>query len=97
MQVAVVDADDLGADLERARELVGIIDLDERLHSPIKGVVVQLGKTLVRKHCDDEEDGVGSVDASLVDLVRVEDKVLAKDRWAVREGVDGGADGAHVL
>lgn len=97
VQVAVVDADDLGSDLERPRELVRVVDLDQRLHTARDRVLVQLGELLVGEHGDDEEDGVGSVDPGLVDLVGVEDEVLAENGRAVGESVNSGADGTHVL
>lgn len=97
VKVAVVDPDDLGSDLQRPRELLSVVHFDKGLHAPRDRVGVELRELLVREHRDDEEDRVGAVDARFVDLVGVRDKVLAEDGGPVRESVNGGANGAHVV
>ena len=80
-EVAVVDADDVGVgDLERAVELVLVVDLDEHVEVEAERLAVQLGEVLVAQRGDDQQDRVGARDGGLVDLVGVDDEVLAQDR-----------------
>ena len=79
VQVAVVDADDLGARLEgdRAHLRLGV-DLDEGLHAERaarRHQALQLGR-LQDRH--DEQRRVGAVRARLEQLVRVDHEVLAQ-------------------
>ena len=97
VQVAVVDSDNFGSHLERSFEFFRVVDFDQRFHSSRDRMLVKLGEFRIRKHSDDEKDGVGSVNSSLIDLVRVEDEILSKYGGSVREGVDRSSNCSHVI
>ncbi|SKZ25092.1 Uncharacterised protein [Mycobacteroides abscessus subsp. abscessus] len=65
--------------------------LDERGHAETLGAVEQRGEHVLLECRDDQQDDVGAVGASLVDLVRADDEVLAQ-----HGDVDTGAHGVQV-
>src|SRR5882672_2388085 len=93
VQVAIVDADDGRVRVERRFELPLAVDLDQRgeleLLAGERDIVAQLDLV---EDADDEQGGVGQHDARLVELVLVDDEVLAEDGEA-----SGIADGAEVV
>ena len=56
------------------------MDLDERLERERTGALVQGRQLVVLERGHDQQHGVGAGDARLVQLVGVEDEVLAQDR-----------------
>ena len=91
-QVAVVDADEFGAEGEGAVELGFVVDFDEDGEAGPDGEIVEAAEAFVIEDGDDEEDGVGTPFDGFEDLAFVDDEVFAEER----EG-DGGADRAEVI
>ena len=91
-QVAVVHADELRADVDRAPGLVGGVHLDQRRQSQTQGQGVQGGQGRIVQGRHDEQDEVGARRARLPDLVGLDDEVLAEHRDPHR-----GPDGGQVL
>jgi len=85
-EVAVVDADEVGAEFEGAFHFGEVVDLDEDIELEGLGDVVEVAEGVVVEAGDDEEDGVGAGDDGFVDLDLVDDEVLTQQR-------DGGALG----
>ena len=79
-QVAVVDADDLGAGGDGARDLVRVVGLDQRVEARGPRGREQRRERRVGERRDDEQDRVGARRSRLGDLVAVDDEVLAQDR-----------------
>ena len=79
-EVAVVDAEDVGVDVERALELVLVVDLDEDVEIQPARLSVQLVELVVVEHGDDQEDRVRAGRRRLVELVGLEDEVLTQHR-----------------
>ena len=92
-EVAIVDAEqavagvgeaDVGADAEQG---VDVVDFDEGGELQLGGEDEQVDELALGETICDEEDGVGAVDAGFVELIGVDDEILAEDgEW------DFGAD-----
>ena len=80
VEVAVVDADHGRARGERALELLGRVHLDQRRHVHLAPERHQLADDLGTQDRRDQEKRVGTGRARLVDLVRLEEEVLAEQR-----------------
>jgi hypothetical protein len=78
-EVAVVDADDGGGEVEDAAGVGFVVDFDEAFEADAEGEGVEGGQLVVVEDADDEEHGVGAHGGGFVDLVGVEDEVLAED------------------
>ena len=70
VEVAVVDPDHVAAELQRPLELGLVVDLDETIEIEQAGFLVEQPQIVVVERGDDQQDGVGSVDRRLVELVR---------------------------
>ena len=68
------------------------MDLDQAVEVEAARLVVELAQLVVVEGADDQQHRVGAVDRRLVELVGVDDEVLAQDRQ-----VAGGAGRAQVL
>src|SRR5256885_2084935 len=79
-EVAVVYADDAGAASESAVELIGRVNLDERLHANLAAQGDEVAKQRIFKYGDDEAKAIRVVGASFPDLPGIEDKILAQNR-----------------
>ena len=79
-EVAVVYADDAGAGGESAVELIGSVNLDERLHANLTAQGDEVAQQRIFKYRDDEEKAVCVVGAGFPDLPGIEDKILAQNR-----------------
>ncbi len=77
---AVVDAEDVGVDLERLLELALVVDLDERVEVERARLLEQHVEVGQVESGDDQQDRVGADRRGLVELVGVDDEVLAQDR-----------------
>ena len=84
-EVAVVDAEHVGLDLERGLQLALVVDLDERVEVQRGGLVQQVLQLRQLERGDDQQDRVGARRGRLVELVRVDDEVLAQ-HGSVRRG-----------
>ena len=78
-QVAVVDADDLGAQRRCPVHLLRGRDLREHLHSQAVGQLGQLAVDVVGHHREHEQDRVRPQAASRQHLDLIDDEVLAQD------------------
>ena len=79
-QIAVVDADELGVEAERAVELDLVVHFDQRVHAPLGGGVEQIARRVVADGGEDDEDAVGAPGAGFGHLVGLEHEVLAQHR-----------------
>ena len=59
-EVSVVDAHDVGVDVERALELRVVVDLDEDVEVERPRLAVELEEVVGMQRRDDEQDGVGA-------------------------------------
>ena len=91
-EVARVDADDRGADIERALDLFGRMRLDERRHAELDDQLVEFGEQRLLERGDDEQHEVRARGACLEDLVRLGDEVFAQ-----HGDLDGGAHLREVV
>ena len=80
LEVAGVDADHLGAGLQRAVGLLLGVHLDQRGHAERLGAVQHRHQRGLLQRRDDQQQHVGAVRPRLVDLVRADDEVLAQHR-----------------
>ncbi len=78
-EVAVVDADDRRGEIEDAPGIGFVMDFDEAFEADALGEGGEGGKGIVIEDADDEEHGVGAHGGGFIDLVGVEDEVLAQD------------------
>ena len=83
-QVAVVDADELRAERQRALEFGAVVDLDQHVHAEPVGGVDQRARLRVGDARHDDEDAIGAPGARLEHLVGLEQEVLAQGRQAGR-------------
>ena len=81
-QVPVVDADELGAERQGAVQLRPVVHLDQHVHAEIVSGVDQRAGLVVRDARHDDEDAVGAPGAGLVDLIGLEQEILAQGRQA---------------
>jgi hypothetical protein len=79
-QVAVVDADQRGSQLQREVEFAAIMDFDEYRHAERVGDGLEVAQRRQIECRDDQQYGVGTHGAGLMDLVRVHQEVLAQHR-----------------
>ena len=79
-QVAVVDAEDVGLDVERHLQLALAVDLHERVEVERPRLAQQLEEVVGIERGDDQQDRVGPRGRRLVELVGVDDEVLAQHR-----------------
>ena len=61
LEVAGVDPDDPGAGVDRALDLVLVVDLDERGHAERLGALDEADQGVLLERGDDEQDEVGAV------------------------------------
>ena len=83
-QVARVDADHLGAERDRAVQLVGVVRLDERLEPELARVREQGGRALVVDVAQDHERGVRARDLELQQLELLGEEALGEQRRSRR-------------
>ena len=79
-QVAVVDAHHGVLHPQRALQLLAVVHLDEHVHAQLPGQVVECRELRVVEAGDDEQDAVRLHGPRLVDLVGVDDEILADHR-----------------
>ena len=92
LEVAGVDADQLGAQRDRTLGLGLVVHLDQHGQAELAGLVVQPAQVVVGQRRDDEQHEVGAGRAALEELVALDDEVLAQQR-----GLDRGADRPQVV
>src|SRR5881227_2440594 len=83
-EVAVVDADVVGVNLEGDLQLLLAVDLDEHIEVDGPRLLIQAREVPPLQRGDDQQEGVGAGRRGLEDLIGVDDEVLAKDRQAGR-------------
>ena len=71
----MIHADDVRAGRERLIEIVLVEDLDERAH-PTRPRLGDQQRELGRRHTDDQQHGVGTERACLIDLDGIQHEVL---------------------
>ena len=76
-EVAVVDADEFGRRRERGLHVAAVMHLDERIHAKAPGQVQILLELLRRQDARNEQDSIGTEHARFVNLVFVDDEILA--------------------
>ena len=80
LQIAIVHADDRGARLEGFAEFGFVVDLDQRIQLEVMSKGDEFLQLRRLKHRDDKQDGACARRARLVDLKRLVDEILSKDR-----------------
>ena len=83
-QIPVVDADELGAERQRAVEFRPVVHLDQHVHAEIVRRVDQRARLLVGDARHDDEDAIRAPGARLEDLIGLEQEILAQGRQAGR-------------
>ena len=86
-QVAIVDANEVATEIQRASEFVVIVHLTEHVEGQSAGDRMQAAQLLAGERSDDEENGVGVMGARFQQLELVDDEVLAQ------AGQGGGSGG----
>ena len=81
-EIAGVHADRVGAEHDRAGELVGVVRLDERIHAEIASTGLQTARGLVVEVAKQQEDGVRAGCAELDELVLRREEPLGEQRQA---------------
>ena len=79
-QVAVVDADQRRLQPQRAVQLGAVVHFDQHRHAERLRRGLEVGQLRVVEDRRDQQDAVGADRARLVDLVGVDDEVLAQHR-----------------
>ena len=80
--------------LERALEVLLVVDLDQAVEVERRGLVPEQLQVLVGERRDDQQHRVGAGERRLPELVGVDDEVLAQDRQ--RGGGAGRARGRRA-
>ena len=80
LEIARIDTDDLRAGLQRAIGFLLGVHLDQRRHAQRLGAIEHRRQRRLLERGDDQQQHVGTVRASLVDLIRPDDEVLAQHR-----------------
>ena len=80
LEVAGVDADQLGAERDRALGLGLVVDLDQHGQPQLAGGVVEAAQLVVGQRGDDQQRQVGAGRPRLEQLVVGDDEVLAQQR-----------------
>src|SRR5205814_6344078 len=83
-EVAGVDADGVGAERDRPRELLRVVGLDERVEAELAGPPLELRRPRVVEVAEQEEDGVGSRLRERADVLLGAEEALAEQRQARR-------------
>ena len=96
-EVAVVDADEVGAVGEGAVELGLVVNFKEGVEAGGGGGGVEVADLGIGEGAHDDEDGAGAGLAGLEDLDRVDHEVLAKGGDGRRVGAEAGGDGDEVV
>ncbi|CPL46548.1 Uncharacterised protein [Bordetella pertussis] len=77
-QVAVVDADERGAQRQRGVQFLGVVYFHQHVHAQVDGQGFQVAQLRRRQRRDDEQDAVRAHGARRNDLVGIDDEVLAQ-------------------
>ena len=80
LEIAVVDADEVGAEIKGAFHLGKIVDFDKDVELDIARGVVEFSKLVVIESGDDEKNGIGTGDTGFVNLALVNGEILAEKR-----------------
>ncbi len=80
VQVAIVDADDGAAGVERALQFGGIVHLAQHAESELAGGAVQVFQLRLAERGDDQQHGAGAVGLRFEQLEVVHDEVFAQAR-----------------
>ena len=76
-EIAVVDADDLRAGVERCAEFFRVVDFHERVHSILPGQLAEVAHFACGEDGGDQEDGVSSVGCGFDDVERRNGEVFS--------------------
>ena len=79
-EVAIVDADEVGAGRDRNIEFAAIVHFDQRGKPPARGAGAEIANLLFAQDGGDEQDGIGPVRRGFEDLRFGDGEVLAQDR-----------------
>ncbi len=79
-QVAIVDADDLRPRIEHARQVLAVVQLDQRLHAQLVDLSQQRRQLLPVQNLRDQEHRIRPGHTRLDDLIPIDDEVLAQQR-----------------
>ncbi len=80
VQVAVVDADEVGPRGQDAGQVARVVELDQGGHPPPPRQGQERRQLRIVEDLGDQEDGIGAGHPGLDDLVLVDQEVLAEDR-----------------
>ena len=76
-QVSIIDADQVGASGEYAREIGGVVEFDEGGHTEGSGLLQEADEGGIVEDFGDQEDGIGTGEAGFDDLVVVDQEIFA--------------------
>ena len=77
-KIAVVDADQRGAGVEHALQILRLVQLHQRRHAQLARLVEQLPQIAVVEALGDQQHRVGPGRAGFDQLIRVENEILAQ-------------------
>ena len=80
VQVALVHTDQVGADGDRPRQLVLVMDLDQRVEADLTAQPVKLRQILVIEHRSDEQHAVGAHKTGVEDVGIADGEVFPDHR-----------------
>ena len=83
-QIAIVDADERGTQSRGALQLLGGVHFDQRVEMNEVGRIEQLQGVGIGQSGDDHQHGFGSGDGGFIDLVAIDEEILAQQRQASR-------------
>jgi hypothetical protein len=89
LEVAVVDADQLGTEAKRPLELSLVMHFSQQVHSERPRRKFQVARECVIHGGHDDEDAVGTESARLKHLIWVDHEILAQARQAARGTSEG--------
>ncbi len=92
MQIAIVDTDKLRANLPGERKLGGIVRFDQRRHPKLSRERCERTQLALFQHRGDQQNAIRAGRARFINLVRLENEILAQQR-----NIHRGADGSQIV
>ncbi len=96
VEVAVVDADHLGFEFQRAVQFGLVMHFDQHIHAVAEGGGFEIGGQRVIDHRHDDQDAIAAPGAGFGHLIGIEQEVLAQCRKR-RRGAGSGEEFGRAL